>query len=180
MAIVFPLWFFSTGFKDVFTFVSIFILVLSGCAFLSYKVVKLVKQQGIIEIFFKTAKIFLFLMCMAALGIIIILYVMYFSLAGTHENLLVGESLFISVLFISIIFIYAVSKLRVYDFVSQGIYLIIMTLAVASLIYFVSILAVKAQFVHFICALVIYITCFGYLLYGHKNVYKKRKRSVET
>jgi hypothetical protein len=180
LGVVFPLWFFSTNFKVVFTLASIIILALAGFTFLVYKIVKLVRQQGMIMFFLKTAKLFLFLLCMAALGIIIILFTEYFSLSGTRGNLPIQESLFISVLFISIIFIYAVSKLRIYNFFSQGIYRIFMTLAVICLIYFVSILAVQARFVHFACALVIYITCFGYLLYGHKNVRKKQKQSVQS
>ncbi|MEJ2664319.1 MAG: hypothetical protein P8107_09815 [Spirochaetia bacterium] len=177
MGVIFPLWFVSTNFKGVFTFVSLCVLILLLCAFVIFKIYKIIKQHGIMELLFKIGKIMLVFVCLALIGMIIVLYSLYFAPEKPPVGFFLSESLFISVLIISILYIYMLSKLRTHELIAQGIYRIVMTITLLSLSYFVLLMLMQNRFLHFCFALVLYVTCFGYLLYGQKNAFKKQKHT---
>lgn len=178
IAIIFPLWFFSTNFKEMYTIFTIAGLSALCFMYLITKIVKIIKQSGINEILLKIGKICTFFMCLALLGTILLFYVIFFAMDQFAINILIKESLFISLLVLSIIYIYTISVIRANDFLLLSVYRIIMGCAVAGFAYFVLLLLIKGLYVHFICSFVLYTACFGYLLYSHKGLLLKHKQRV--
>jgi hypothetical protein len=180
IALIFPLWFLSTHFKEIYTISTITGLIVLCILYLVLKTRKIITQNGVNEILLKFGKICTFFMCIAILGIILLFYSIFFTLDQLEINGLLKESLFISLLVLSIIYIYTISVIREHGFLLPGIYLIIMCCAGAGLAYFILLLFMKELYIHFICSFVLYILCFGYLFYSRKSLLLKYKQRLNA
>ena len=175
IAIIFPLWFLSTSFKEIYTVFTITALCVLCIIYLVLKVIKIIKRNGINEILFKLGKILTFFMCLALLGIILLFYTIFFTINQSEINNVLKGSLFISVLILSIIYIYTISIIREHGFLLHSVYRIIMGCAVAGFAYFIILLLIKEQYLLFICSLILHTVNFGYFIYSRKHLPVKHK-----
>ncbi len=180
IAIIFPLWFVSTSFKEIYTLFTVTGLVVLFIIYLVLKILKIIKQYGVNEVLLKIGKICTFFMCLALLCIILLFYTIFFTIDQFEINSLLKESLFISLLVLSIIYIYTISVIHSNGFLLLSVYRIVMGCAVAGFAYFVMLLLIKGLYIHFVCSFILYTACFGYLFYSYKSLLIAHKQRLNA
>jgi len=167
--IVFPLWFFSTEYKDVYTLsagISIGSLIF---IYFIFRIRRLFKESGIVGFFLSIFRFLSFLLYIACLSFSLILFILFVVVSEQNDYFLLKQIIFIAAIVISAFSLFILIIFKRKSIISPGFYKFLVFITCLVFIYWICVLFFSGFIIHAVITLFIFTMLFGYLLYGTKK-----------